>query len=190
MHKFGKIVVVSMMILLAFFGIASAAATLDPTGAGIVPVPLTGNLRCDELIGFQAGDSLAWIEVDAIQNSLNDGYEPFVTSLGTIYIDAKTGPNGQYFDWYTVGFAPEIITVHGSNTKMVYDYGTTAAIEMSDTLLHAAVPGQSSSWADLSNIEVCGGQMEAPEFPAVALPVGMLIGFLGLVLYIRGVREN
>ena len=30
----------------------------------------------------------------------------------------------------------------------------------------------------------------APEFPSIALPVGMIIGLLGVVLFIRGTREN
>ena len=30
----------------------------------------------------------------------------------------------------------------------------------------------------------------APEFPSIALPVGMIIGLLGAVLFIRGTREN
>jgi len=62
--------------------------------------------------------------------------------------------------------------------------------QMSDTGLktpfnHGGNPGA------VSYLRFCYSEgTSAPEFPAVALPVGMIIGFLGLVLYIRGTKEN
>ena len=41
-------------------------------------------------------------------------------------------------------------------------------------------------------VEICqqNANMSVPEFPSLALPVSMIIGFLGAVLLIQRTREN
>lgn len=71
-----------------------------------------------------------------------------------------------------------------------YDPAVTA-----DTLL--SVPPMDYSekdgykFGDVSHISFCyTGSEDVPEFPTLALPVAMIIGFLGLILFVRGTKEN
>jgi hypothetical protein len=183
MQENGKIILISILVLLAVAGFASAS----PVEPILIPKSDSPNPTCEKLnlIGFQVGDQIAWIEAASI--SMNDGYDPFVTPYGTIYIDAYDTDVGPVFDWYTVGFAPEVITVHGGSLGTnLYDYRTTPALEMADTELHSPM-NPSGKWAGLSVIQLCG--YVTPEFPTIALPAGMIVGFLGIVTLVRGRKE-
>jgi hypothetical protein len=41
----------------------------------------------------------------------------------------------------------------------------------------------------ISHVEFCYDSVTVPEFPALALPVGMIIGFLGSVTFVRVKKE-
>lgn len=189
MKKYGKIVMVSILVMLAFIGVASAIPFTTLPGD-------PGTVKCDDarIIGFDDGDSVFYI--DPVSLTWDDGEQFFDTPAGRIWIDAKTEAMGQYFNWRTETWAPEVILVKGGPAANVYNYITYAdatpgvADTMEDFGLHAPdnPDNPNGIWYGISHIDFCGG-VPTPEFPTIALPVGMIIGFLGIVSLVRGKKE-
>lgn len=74
------------------------------------------------------------------------------------------------------------------NYKDYNDATPGVADTFSDTGLHAPVNTNNNKWYGISHIDVCDYN-PVPEFPTVALPVGMLVGFLGIVTVFTGRKE-
>jgi len=90
--------------------------------------------------------------------------------------------------WWNSNYPVDAVIVKdGSNDANYYTYDPAASGDtgLKTTLNPAGKVGATSHIAFCYHPSV-----PSPEFPAVALPVGMIIGFLGVVLFVRGTQEN
>ena len=95
--------------------------------------------------------------------------------------------NSQDISWNSNYPVDAVIVKDGSNDANYYTYVPAA---LSDTGLKTTLNPAGNIGAT-SHIAFCyHPSIPSPEFPAVALPVVMVIGFLGVVLFVRGTKEN
>jgi len=193
MQKNGRIIVVSILVLLALVGIASASIPFTTQDAkNNLPGRPQGTVKCEDVVGFVWGGQVYTIE--DVQLTFDDGEQVFEVAGHHIWIDAKTDPTmGQYVDW-RADFGPELLIVKGGTLANIYNYKDYAdatpgvADTLSDTGLHAPYNPHNEKWYGISHIDMCDYNA-VPEFPTVALPVGMLIGFLGIVTVFHARKE-
>jgi hypothetical protein len=129
------------------------------------------------------------IPTGSYSNGLGFSVKINVMDPGNIYWGEATEPvhtvivkDGKYY-------------AESGNWANVYTYVPTPRAGYTDNSLYVPpMDIDSLKFGQVSHITFCytedDDQQQVPEFPALALPVGMIIGFLGIVLYIRGTKEN
>ncbi len=185
MQKLGKMIIISMIVMMAVIGIASAvpfvptdpgAATTTEGVIGIIRGPYYGT---DERDINCAG--LGYVEI------LVDGEPVHINpDSGTIHFDGGREITVNFNQAstlvdFTSNFDVGVVIVKAGNYANVFVYPDGV---MADTGLHGPVD-QNGGYHAISHIEFCNPS-NVPEFPAIALPVGMVIGFLGVVTVLRG----
>jgi hypothetical protein len=193
MQKNGRIIIVSILVLLALVGIAGASIPFTTQDAkDNLPGSPQGTVKCEDVIGFVWDGQVYTVE--DVQLSFDDGEQLISVAGHNFWIDAKTDPAmGQYINW-RADFGPELLIVKGGTLANIYNYKDYAddtpgvADTFADGGLHAPVNPHNNQWYGISHIDMCD-YYEAPEFPTVALPLGILIGFLGIVTILQKRNE-
>jgi hypothetical protein len=198
-----KVLFVGLLCLMALFGIVSAAqvrtttenilpsidGTISPSDlcdgyveftleVGKFAVPLKDDQYCDTSDPKRCVDVNFYV-IDTAGNWVADSYDP------------STGDSRENaFDFSGANFDIEQVVVHaGKLGSNVYDYragsvgGGTGPVR-ADTRLTAPQNPTNSVYPGLSGIGFCGG-IATPEFPTIAVPVGMMIGIVGIVYVVR-----
>jgi hypothetical protein len=96
------------------------------------------------------------------------------------------------FDWS--GFSPSPNTpgpTHAADPWTTYTYdrvatGTSTTIAFTDT----GVPDSIGALIDNVIVTQTSSPPAIPEFPTIALPVALIVGMLGAVLFIKSTKEN
>jgi len=121
--------------------------------------------------------------------------QTFATKAGARYsvsYEERCRPNDNHnpctlqFDWTG---APSEITAGGMGTWTKYTFKREAAGTL--TTISFTGSGMADSYGALiDDVEVVETEMPVPEFPTLFLPVVLIIGILGAVLFIRRTREH
>ena len=166
------IIGLALVVLMASIGVVSAT-----TGVFHGPIP-NNQATCALLL---PGSTEYRLDADLLYDGLHTNpLDGFKVEIGIT--------NSQNIWWTSKNYPVDLVIVKdGSNDVNYYTYMPSA---MSDTGLQTTL-NSAGQVGGTSHIAFCYTPgTSAPEFPAVALPIGMIIGFLGLVLYVRGTREN
>jgi hypothetical protein len=120
--------------------------------------------------------------VDTLPNSLS-----FVSSS-----PAPTTIVGQTLTWYITnpGTSTQTITVRVKpliTTNPVSNF-VSAAVQPYGGSYGGAADTRSNPVITTFDIKEC--PIPSPEFPSIALPVGMIIGFLGFVMFVQRTRKH
>lgn len=184
-----------LIALIASISVASAART--------GPTDYWNNENCRQIgcLGLQ-------FKIDASDTNIESlvGTETFTYSDGfqvTVTVQAKNpGPfdvtkDEKLVTWTSNWPVSAVITKDGGGMH-VYAYRYDA--ETSDLLSPSNYGGveipenAAGNHGAISHLIFCytpgDDQQQVPEFPALALPIGMIIGFLGLVLFVKSTKEN
>jgi len=191
MKKSVKLIVIGLLCLISLVGLVSASVT--PTVAGITPVVWTngeynadahtapgGNPDCAD-IGCSA--EIVKIE-DPSYLQLNS--EHTENLAGGHWIKITIGDTLQKISWESDALISCVI-VKGGDSAYVYQYPQGATHD--EGLLTPPNPSPSGANFGLSHITFCN-MIATPEFPTMALPVGLLIGIFGVVLFIQRSKEE
>jgi hypothetical protein len=146
-----------------------------------------GNPDC-EILGYQYGT-----KYDCPANGC----------VGTVVLptDNPAGPSGTFtmvfsdpqLDWTSTIGVDAVIVKGASVYPNIFTYNPESF--GADGLITPLVtnPGQPNGFHPaISHVEFCydDDDNQVPEFPTLALPVAMIIGFLGLVHVVRSTKEN
>jgi hypothetical protein len=192
------------VILLAFVGIVSAAPPVlvagDPSDDGIQPALVPGNVQptldACTVLGCP-GDPISLVDpgnVGGVETPdswyVDQGPQPIAGGTFTI----TSAANGE-IAWVSEGIQVNCVYLKGGNAGDNYDYYTeycyNGIVNQEDSGVHTPIVA-SGAPAMISHIIVCADPLivnNAPEFPTLAVPVGMMIGIVGLVYVVRK-REN
>lgn len=168
------------IILLTCISIASAGdITQGYTSAnGIVPTLFESDndIPCKDM-----GCAGTFLKIES-----KTGYSgTYPVGSGTITI---TTTDGQTIAWTSQNVDIDCIYMKGGNGGEVYCYNPPV---QGDSGLSTPVDTTNNKPKGISHINICyTSGSSVPEFPTLALPVAMMIGFLGLVLFVRGTKEN
>jgi hypothetical protein len=179
-----KLMIIGLLCLMAFVGVVSAAV------APFTDRAMTSSVTCpDYSIGFRVEDKPD-VTVPINPTFLTDGtYCDQVTGTNCVYLHfyhiGQAGTDINAFDFSAATFDVQEVVVKGSTKERVYDYSTVNPKPVTaDTLLSTppfVVGG--NKYPAISHINFCG--IATPEFPTIAVPVGMLIGIVGIVYVVR-----
>lgn len=134
-------------------------------------------------ITARSSDPVAYLRVvDTLPSSLR-----FVSSSP---MPSEIG--GQTLTWYfpDPGFSTETITVRVKpliTTGPVSNFVSAAVREYDKTVYNEDF--DTSGTPAITQFDVKECPVPSPEFPSIALPVGMIIGFLGAVMLVQRTRE-
>ena len=184
MSKITKILVMGFLILFACIGIASASLTpvtppyeIGASDAGILPTYYEGvnNIKCSDIEGCSG--STIKIESADLQT-------PGTYSQDGVTVTVYEAVDGIiHVDWTASGPVTCVI-LKAATLANVYKYDPGAT---HDEGLEVPYNPENNNPFNLSHIEYCN-YIPTPEFPTMALPVGMIIGIMGLV-YVSKKRE-
>ncbi len=205
-----KVLLVGLLFLMAFVGIVSAATQVDTTTEHILPADPPSDISpahpCQDLGYVDFKEAVGTWSVPLADGEYCDTSDPkrcvtinfyVIDSAGNWVEDTYTGTGSREnaFDFSGANFDIEQVIVHGGNLgSNIYDYRTTSGGPgpvRADTRLTAPLMTNNQgvqSYPGLSVIDFCGGPA-VPEFPTLALPVGMMIGIVGLVYFVKK-RQN
>jgi len=185
MKKSSKIMVLVFICLLACVGLVSAdkpvLAPGDTSDAGITPYIVDSNIKTC------AGLAAAGVPCTGTEFDIQSPY-PGTYDLGTGQTITIDQIDDHTIAWSTVtNTKVSCIFMKGADGGDVYSYCYPAGSNSGDSgLTTAKVNG---NYAGISHIVLCYITAvyppPVPEFPTVALPVGMLIGLVGLVYFVR-----
>jgi hypothetical protein len=189
MSKEIKILAMGILILFACIGFASASPpvltpvipppyTIGSSAAGVSPTYYTGatNIKCSDIAGC-SGSSIK-IESADLQT-------PGTYSQDGVTITVYAPVNGIiHVDWTASGPVTCVI-LKTATLANVYNYDPAAT---HDEGLEVPYDPTNTNPFALSHIEYCN-YIPTPEFPTIALPVGIIIGIIGLV-YVSKKRES
>lgn len=186
MQKSGKIILVSILVMLACISIVAAVEPGTTSGHGINPVLSAGNVvKCAD-----AGCDGTTLLIDKNDGeSYTGSYCIDATHCIAITANKVMGATDENsIDW-RANFDVGCVVMKGSNG---YDtYYCTYANKNDDTKMSTPI-NPSGKPAGISHILICytpPDNYPAPEFPTLALPVALLVGFVGAVQYIRIRKE-
>jgi hypothetical protein len=169
MDKRFKLLVVGLLVLMAVVGVVSAWDSFE----------------------YVAGDNPTCADLNCAGDSLKIDY-PSEDDTGTYHVDGITIVISEVNDIIYISWSsPTKITcvivkaAHGANVYRYNGDGSTG-----DFGLVSPPPNDTNTdtSASISHLTFCGN-IPAPEFPTLALPVGMMLGFAGVVYVVRK-REN
>ena len=148
----------------------------DASDAGIVPITDdNADLNSCRDLGL---DSTGYCYVGSEDTGTCSNPDGFSATFDASDLDDIT--------WSANSFVDAVVVKDGSAMGNAYVYHPNDL--MSDGGLWTPRPdvGEGS----LSHIFFCYSSTPVPEFPVVALPVGLIIGFLGVVVFIRSTKEE
>ncbi len=176
------------LIFLMFIGMVSALPTttlnVDPYAEDMSP----SEVCPDFAIGFKLDGDM---ELAVGPAFLTDGTY-CDTENNCVYLDFYHWENGvrtedgemNAFDFSAATFDVQEVRVKAQTNENVYDYSTiTGRPVTADTFLTAPVNPNNGKFPGISYIKFCG--IPAPEFPTLALPVGMIVGMVGMIYVVR-----
>jgi hypothetical protein len=184
-----KLLIVGILCFMAIVGFASAASVPGQPLAGTDAKLFT----CDKVMGVEYGqykfDPVRPVDDPIPYGTYND---PF--NVLTIVVPSILSPSYNSIDFTSPSYkVMGVIVKDGIDGAFFYDYrpgGTNG-----DTYLTTPdqCPPKNNCPKGISHVNFCfttGPYVPppVPEFPTVALPVGMLIGLVGLVYFVR-IRE-
>jgi hypothetical protein len=183
------IVGIILVALIACTGVASAALVVIPefpaSDAGIFPLTGPNN-------ELNSCNDLGLSEYSCTKSDTSSGTCQKLDGF-TATFDATDTHD---ISWGSNFVVDAVIVKDGSNPANMYRYspglksdgGLTVAPQHWD--IGDPFP-TTPTYGGISHIMFCyNPTIPTPEFPTVALPVGMIIGLLGAVFYIRGTKEN
>ena len=210
MKKGCKIIVLTLVLIFACVGMVSAASRTNETMNDIpnlnCPIVCPGSTE----FKIGAGDPLllpdiATLNTAAIYTNPVDQFKVRIT-VGTIPPGQNVDGGQKIVTWEANAPVCSVITKNGGGNKyFVYDYTPTYVVqadESSGDFGGLGVPHNGNNYGKISHLTFCykpGDHsndplpppvgVSVPEFPTVALPIGMIIGVLGLV-YVVTSREK
>lgn len=171
MKKIERIIVVSMLVLLACAGIVTAAS--------VDPVLILGNPNCDEYnyIGFKI-DNDAY-DVPPFAGTYYFDSEHFVTLTTSVICTGDDCEEAEEnsLDWIS-NFPVDAVIVKGGPNANMYVYEPAS---MGDAGLTPPINERTGFPFGLSHIEFCYA-LPAPEFPAGFISLIGIVGLIGLLL--------
>jgi hypothetical protein len=192
-----KLMIIGLLCMMAFVGAVSASSII-PDG----PYWTSPPDQCPDLgyavFHLSVGEFIVPLEdgrycdASVPQRCVNINYYVVDNSVPPVKI-AESSSNGKAenaFDFYNANFDVDVVIVHGgSSGEYQYNYLTHGGAVRSDTLLTAPLnvnptDPSKNKYPSLSFIDFCGG-VATPEFPTIAVPVGAIIGIVGLVYVVR-----
>ena len=156
------VLVLGLLFLMVFVGLAAAESE-----TGVVPVRVEGDPRCIDLVGCTAES----VKIE-IGSPIPSGPQEIVIQGGTVTFTIHSETD---IDWYS-DVQVKCVIVKGGNAANVYHYEDGAAEDWGLT------PPDNGGTFGLSHLDFCG---VVPEFPTIAMPVGMMIGIVGLVYAVK-----
>ena len=164
-----KLMIVGIVFLMVFVGSVSASS-VTPT---LIPGANNNGKLCADVIPGTTEFKITPPD-SAYSGSFNDGvlYVSIVkpSTLALFLGDDKS------FDFTSNIAVLGVVVKDGEDGAYFYDYRTSGSY--GDTLLTTPIPTNK----DISHMNFCYmPPTNAPEFPTLALPVGMMIGMVGLV---------
>ncbi len=190
MQKHLRVVALGI-ILLVLVGFASAGQPVptdpgDPTTTvgitGVIAGPFYGTPERD----LRSCESLGYISVTV--NGEPTKIDP--VESGTYLFDGgkelTLTVDGNLVD-FTSNFDVGVVVVKGGPYADIFTY--PAGIR-ADTGLHAPVNPENGEYYGISHVNICNpSDTNVPEFPTLAIPAGLLVGFIGLVSTLRSRKE-
>jgi len=176
------------LLLLMVVGVAAAASV---PGTTIVNSDGTAfkNPTCENggytSVDFKIGDSTLPFPVTSnIEQTyyIDDAHNFWIKITLRDVLPGDDGKNS--LDWSS-NFDVDAVVVKGGNAGNLYVYEGTQ-FTRGDTDLRA--PLKNDQYPTLSHLDFCF-ETPVPEFPTLALPVGMIVGIVGLV-YVVKKRED
>ena len=188
MKKSVKLIVIGLLCLMSFVGLVSA--DVPSTAAGITPVVWTnGQYNADAHTAPGGNPSCAQIGCGGESVKIEDASYLQINSNHTVNLDGghwikiTIGATLQEISWESDALISCVI-VKGGDSAYVYQYPQGATHD--EGLVTPSNPGANFG---LSHITFCN-MIATPEFPTMALPVGLLIGIFGVVLFIQRSKEE
>lgn len=179
-----KLMIVGIICLMVFVGLVSAAS-IDPI---LIPGADNTDKTCEVVMG---PGGPVYIEIK--QEPVKPGEYYVLDSLNSIWITVPSVLAGSEnsFDFTSRALVRGVIVKDGVDGANFYDYRPAGV--RADTNLTTPYNGAKG----ISNIKFCIEKGDwppppppnVPEFPTLALPVGMLIGVVGMIHFIKS-REN
>ncbi len=163
-----SLIVIGIFFLMVFVGVAAAASEM-----GVQPVRVEGNPTCADLVGCTAET----VKIE-ISRSYPSGPQELAIEGGKVTFTINSITD---IDWHS-DVPVACIIVKGGNAANVYHYEGGVTEDWGLT-----PPENSGGNFGLSHLDYCG--IATPEFPTIALPVGMMVGFVGLIYAVKK-REN
>jgi len=157
------ILVVGVLSLIVFVSVAAAASE-----SGVAPVRVEGNPRYADL-----GCTGENVRID-LGSSYPSGPQRIAVEGGTVTFTINSGSD---IDWES-SVPVSCVVVKGGNAANVYHYEVGATEDWG-----LAPPDNPEGSYRTSSLDYYG--IATPELPAVALPVAMMIGMVGLVYAVR-----
>jgi hypothetical protein len=164
-------IVSSIALLVALFTTAAIAAHLDPggpSGNGVQPVALHGNINCSAANG----------DFELRINAPADGTfpSPLPTNWDgfSVTLDVRDTADGQVFDFTASGGSVETVFVKAGPHTNRYSYapaGTTA-----DTSLHGVVNPSNDQFYGLSHISICYNLVATPTIVTMVSSAAITLG--------------
>ena len=188
MRKSVKLIVIGLLCLMSFVGLVSA--DVPSTAADITPVVWTngvynadahtapgGNPSCTQI---GCGGESVKIE-DASYLQINSNHT--VNLDGGHWIKITIGATLQEISWVSDS-AISCVIVKGGDSAYVYHYSQGATHDEG-----LVTPPNIAGNFGLSHMTFCD-VIFTPEFPTMALPVGLLIGIFGAVLFTQRSKKE
>lgn len=181
MKKSLKILIIGLLCIM-FVGIVSA---VDPTDGGITPVVWTKGVY-DPVAHTAPGGNPSCAQIGCGDESvkIEDPSYLQINSQHTVNLDEghwitiTIGATLEDISWVSDSTINCII-VKGGDSAYVYHYEDGATHDEG-----LATPPNPAGNFGLSHMTFCD-VIFTPEFPTMALPVGLLIGLVGIVLFIK-----
>jgi hypothetical protein len=205
-----KITVLFLIVLLACIGVVSAVregprlVTVEHGTAGCSDVGCVGftEFKIDGTTADNSGTvTLQTQKGGPYRYGGTNGFwvditvQPLDPSIPLATFDP--GKDAKLVSWESSEPVSAVITKDGGGTKVylyTYDPAATSDKQTGD-FGGVQVPANKNNFGAISHLTFCYGSgvfpppTPVPEFPTLALPVGMMIGFAGMILLVKS-REN
>jgi hypothetical protein len=180
-----KLMIVGILCLIAIVGITSAASVPPTLVVGTDAKLFT----CSAVMGAGYNEyKLDPVRPEGDPIAYGTYHDPY--NILTILVPSILSPSYNSIDFTSTSKVMGVIVKDGKDGGFFYDYRTSGT--NGDTYL--TTPDQCTVGTcpkQISHVNFCYASAvyppppNVPEFPTVALPVGMLIGVVGLVYFVR-----
>lgn len=179
-----KILVIALLCLFAWVNIVSAASV---TPSFISGANNKGKLCADVIPGTT--EFKITPPDTAFTGSFNDGVL-FVSIVKPSTLALLAGAD-KSFDFTSNIAVLGVVVKDGEDGAYFYDYRPSGSFGDKYLTTPNNLIGDGGTNKDISHMNFCYiRQTNVPEFPTLALPMGMIIGLIGAVLLIQRTKEN